>query len=344
MQLWLCVPPSLRPPKDMSTSCCPPTQPDLVILRWFSTEIRVWPFSLRVCSCAQARVSTCVAERVSTSVPTVLIYLFICLFVGSIGMMKCFWRNEKRTEPLWRACSHVSMKEGKEDRERRNGCGRVSKVRGSRGRMTEKGVGREERRCSEEWGTVTHTDRLCSQLIGRGACQSEELGLGRCLKSRLWSGAQPAAVSSYCLNGCTRIPPLLPRLAVRSQPAWALVPRRRSTARTYLWRSAWDLGQEVNPSLRLWTEEGCRGGGGVHGDACRDAEMLMCSLRVVFVAPLFLLCNAFGHFTLGMPQIMGSGSVGVPERAEVRGFVCLSVGDCIRRCSSITDGAVVSVQ
>lgn len=72
--------------------------------------------------------------------------------------------------------------------------------------------------------------------------------------------------------------------------------------------------------------------------------MLMCSRRVVFVAPLFLLCDAFKHFTLALPQMMGPGSVGAPERAEVRGFVCLSVGDCIRRCSSITDGAVVSVQ
>lgn len=45
----------------------------------------------------------------------------------------------------------------------------------ARGEKVQRGVG----------GTVTHTDRLCSQLIGRGACQSEELGLGRCLKSRL---------------------------------------------------------------------------------------------------------------------------------------------------------------
>lgn len=31
--------------------------------------------------------------------------------------------------------------------------------------------------------------------------------------------------------------------------------------------------------------------------------MLMCSRRVVFVAPLFLLCDAFKHFTLALPQM-----------------------------------------
>lgn len=56
-----------------------------------------------------------------------------------------------------------------------------------RGGMTEKGVGwegegrRGEERgggCSE--GTVTHTDRLCSLLIGHSGCQSEELGVRHC--------------------------------------------------------------------------------------------------------------------------------------------------------------------
>ncbi len=50
------------------------------------------------------------------------------------------------------------------------------------------------------------------------------------------------------------------------------------------------------------------------------------------------------HLTWGVAQIVNAGSIGVSERAELRGFVCLSLGDCIRRCSSITDGAVVSVQ
>lgn len=40
-------------------------------------------FSLRVCSCAQARLATCVDERVSTPVPTVYrIYLFISSLVA----------------------------------------------------------------------------------------------------------------------------------------------------------------------------------------------------------------------------------------------------------------------
>lgn len=50
--------------------------------------------------------------------------------------------------------------------------------------MTEKGVrwegeGRRREGAVSE-GTVTHADRLCLLLIGRGDCQSEELGVRHC--------------------------------------------------------------------------------------------------------------------------------------------------------------------
>ncbi len=53
--------------------------------------------------------------------------------------------------------------------------------------MTEKGVGweGEEEEGGRIEGTVTHADRLSSPLIGRGGCQSEELGVRHCWESRL---------------------------------------------------------------------------------------------------------------------------------------------------------------
>lgn len=51
------------------------------------------------------------------------------------------------------------------------------------------------------------------------------------------------------------------------------------------------------------------------------------------------------HLTLGAPRNRECRQRWrVTGRQELGSFVCLSLGDCIRRCSSITDGAVVSVQ
>lgn len=76
-------------------------------------------------------------------------------------------------------------------------------------------------------------------------------------------------------------------------------------------------------------------------NAFRDAGMLMCSLWVFFFPRPPRHLSTSPHLTSGAPRMVGAGSLGGGVReggAGLRGAlcVCLSLGDCIRRCSSIT--------
>lgn len=86
-------------------------------------------------------------------------------------------------------------------------------------------------------------------------------------------------------------------------------------------------------------------GTGTCTQGCWDADVFVYSKGCVRVGA-FCLSSAtllFSHSSpWGVSQILNSSSTAVSERARLQGFVCVSTGDCIRRCSSITDGAVVS--
>lgn len=90
----------------------------------------------------------------------------------------------------------------------------------------------------------------------------------------------------------------------------------------------------------VWGWEVEWGLGGVRGDTCRDAGMLICSLRVFF----FFASLPSSPPHLGCTTNCEFGQCWCMRESQLRGFVCLSLEDCNRRCSLITDGADVSVQ
>lgn len=93
---------------------------------------------------------------------------------------------------------------------------------------------------------------------------------------------------------------------------------------------------------------GAGGGGAVWGEeeeegrciqGCWDADVLSLGLFFPSSPPRHLSTSP--QLTSGAPRTVGAGSLGGGVReggAGLRGAlcVCLSVGDCIRRCSSIT--------
>lgn len=78
-----------------------------------------------------------------------------------------------------------------------------------------------------------------------------------------------------------------------------------------------------------------RRGGRVQEDAFRDADVFSQGLSFSSSPPFYS-----SHLTLGASQSVDAGSFWCQTALSCEALcVCLSLGDCIRRCSSITDGS-----
>lgn len=279
--------------------------------------------------------------------------------VASAGMMRFFWWF--LMPPHWLLEARLQLR-AEESTDRRSGCGRVSGI-------TEKGARRKGRSLEVAgtgwWRTLVghcrSADWLRRLLVREKGSGIQALLGEQIMKRRSTSGSLLSLSQWLHTHSSSAHSPCCPLSAGPASPSLTTTTISRDSPMTKcLW--SWTEGKSI-----LGAAVDCGGvqgrqrereieGRRSEGEGCRGMHTGMLGMLMWFVffkggvvgVYLSLLCHPFpphaAHLGGGgaAPLIVNSSSAAVSERAKLQGFVCLSTGDRIRRCSSITDCCLYS--